>query len=438
MLRLAWVLFATQPAVRLSDAWWYQEFARSFSFHSTMEIGGHPTAFYPPGYSFALAPVAWLSRKTGVFGLPLGAGLLNVVAGTATVAAVAALARAWIGDRARTVAAWMMAVAPAPIYLTSTSFSETWFTALFVITLWLVTRSADRRSSLLAFGGIGLLAGYATLVRSPAVLLLAAVPLVLRARQGRWRSTLRPTLAVALGAVVVLTPWTVRNGVQVGVYTPMSTNNVAFLCLGNMDGAEAVAKQDAREAERCFRRSVMDNPELYDASAIPPGWVFEPVDEPRWYRTTLTNAVSWVRTNPSKEPALMAQRTYETFNGDSQALSDAEGFGTQRLVSDSQRTGLNGLADVWLWAVLALSVGGLVLVPACRAARPIWMLVALQLLAVFAGPALHRFHHSIVPLLVILAAGAIAAIPLGRRADDAPRIASNDDADEPLSARQPA
>jgi 4-amino-4-deoxy-L-arabinose transferase-like glycosyltransferase len=417
-LRTGWVLFATRPPVHLSDAWHYQEFARSFSYHSTMMIGGKPTAFYPPGYSFALAPLAWLSRKSGLFDLPMAASMLNVVAGTATVAAVAAVTRRWIGDRARNIAAWMMALAPAQIYLTSTSFAETFFTALFMIALWLITRAADRGSSLVAYGAIGLLVGYVTLVRSPGMLVLVAVPLVVRARVGRWRPSARPTIAVALGAVLVLAPWTIRNGVQVGVYTPMSTNNVAFLCIGNMPGAEAVAKQDAREAEQCFRGSVMDNPDLYQPGEVPPGWVFQPVDEPAWYRTTLTRAVDWVWHNPGEEPPLMAQRFYQTFNGDTQALSDAEGFGSQKLVSDGVRTMLNGLANVWLWAVLALAIGGLLLVPACRAARPIWSLVALQLLAVFAGPALHRFHHSIVALLVVLAAGALAGVPFGSRRDE--------------------
>jgi hypothetical protein len=415
VLRVGWVSFATQPAVRMSDPWHYQNIAVAFSTGHTMSIGGEPTAFYPPGYALALAPLAWLSRHSGVVGLPLAAALLNVMAGTATVVGVAVLARAWTGRRAGDVAAWAMALAPAPIFLTSTTFSETVYTATFVGVVLLVTRAVDHRWPALRFGAIGVLIGYATLVRSPGILLLASVPLVIRARQGRWAPAWRPLLAVSAGAALTLAPWAARNWAEVGILTPTSTNNVATLCVDNRPGADGRMDLDLAESERCFRRSPMDNPVLYLPDEIPPGWTFHPPDEAGWSRSVLRTTAGWMAEHPTAQPRLMARRIYFSFEADTQALNDAEGFGTQPLVGPGTRRWFDGLANLWLWSVLASAITALVLVRRCRAAVPIWSLIGLQMLSILAGPALHRYHLPIVPLLVVLAAGAFTV----RQAPDA-------------------
>jgi hypothetical protein len=152
----------------------------------------------------------------------------------------------------------------------------------------------------------------------------------------------------------------------------------------------------------------MENPLLYQPEEIPAGWRFQPVDEPGWYRSTVDRTVAWMVEHPSSQPRLMARRLYFTFQADTQALSDAEGFGTQPLVGPATRRWLDALANAWLWSVLALSFVGLLRVRRCRSAMPIWALVGLMLVPVLVGPALDRFHHPIVPLLVVLAAGALA------------------------------
>ncbi len=406
LVRLAWVLVATRDPVRLTDPWHYHEIAVSFSFHATEMIGGRPAAFYPPGYPMTLAPLAWLTRKVGVLSLPMAASLLNVAAGTGTVAMVGSLARRWIGPGTRAPAAWAMALAPAPVFLTSTSFSETVFTVVAVGLVVLAGRGADRTWSLPRFAAIGVLAGYATMIRSPGFVVLLAVPLAFRASRGTWRAGLRPLLAALAAVVITLVPWTVRNGLQIGVWSPTSTNNVAFLCLGNRPGAE-VAGDLAEEGRRCYRHSAMDNPALYRPGELPPGATVTYPDEAAWYRSTLAKTVRWIRENPGEQPRLVAWRLWTTWRADTEALNDAEGFGSQRIVPPALHGWADALATGWLWAVVAASVLGLVVRRACRAAWPVWGVAAAQALLVLPGIGLQRYHQPIVPFLVVLGAGCV-------------------------------
>jgi hypothetical protein len=409
-LRGAWAIWATRaPPSPLSDPGRYLEIARGFAHGHTMALGSVPSAFWPPGYPLALVPMAWIS-STGLVSLPFAASLLNVVAGTLTVALTGVLAGLWIGAAARPVAAWFMAVAPGPIFLTSTALSETWFTMVALGFLVLVTLAVDRCWSRPAWVGIGLIAGYAVLTRTPGVVLLAAPLLAAKSRRGSWRAGLGPTAAVVLGTLVALAPWAVRNGVQVGVWTPASTNNVAFGCIGNGPGSDGTDRNSAATNLRCFRHSVYDNAALpYGVGEVPAGVTLSRPDEPRWYATTARVTAAWMLHHPGAQPRLVGRRLAATFAHEHEALSDAEGFGRRPLMGSTARHALQRLGDLWLWAVSVLSTVGLARVARCRRALPIWGLAALQVVLVVPGIGLERYHQPIVPLLAVLAAGAVTA-----------------------------
>lgn len=408
-LRLAWAVRATgSPPGRLSDPARYQQIAQDFADGRTMALGSVPSAFWPPGYPLALTPPAWISEHTGAVSLPFAVSLLNVVAGTATIVLTGVLAAMWIGPRAGALAAWMMAVAPGPIVLTSVALSETLFSAVALLVLVLTTVAVRRRWPLRWVVAIGLLAGYAVLIRSPGMVLLAAPVLVARGSRGSWRAGLRPTVALLAGAVVVLVPWTVRNGLEVGVWTPMSTNNVAFLCTGNGDGADGRYDDSAATSARCYRGSPFDNPRLYRPDEIPPGVQLSQPDEARWYGSTARETAAWIVRHPFEQPRLVVNRLDATFGGEREALSDAEGFGERPLVGSRARRAFTLLGGLWLWAVIVLAGVGLLTAGRCRRAVPIWGIAGLQVLLVLPGMGIERYHQPVVPLLAVLAAGALA------------------------------
>lgn len=397
-LRLAWVVFATGPvSSELSDPAQYLDYAERFSALGTPQLFGEPTAFLPPGYPLFLAPLSFLARHSGWISVNFAASLANVVLATATVVFTALLAERWIGPSARNPAAWIMAFAAGQIYYTSVVMSETLFTALTTglllaatVLLW---DQRDRAARWLVAYGVVL--GFALLVRTPGVILLLAPALVLRASTGRWNGALRASGLVLAGVLVLVVPWTIRNAVQIGVAVPISTNNAAFLCTGHHEGATGLFDDTPEGLRYCYTESPYDEGNVHEA---------------RWYRRTTSDAISWAVHNPVDEVRLTLWKTFDTMRDDREALSDAEDFGNRPLFDERVRGIYVTLANSWYWGVLALAAAGLAWLRACRRALPLWVTATVMLVAVWGGLALSRYHHPIMPLLVVFAAAVVAAL----------------------------
>jgi uncharacterized membrane protein len=366
--------------------------ADQFSRFASYRIGEHLSAYHAPGYPFLLTPVAWLSRATDAFSLSFGAALVNVVASTLSIVLAAWLAHRWIGGAAGTAAAWLLALAPAQIYLTSIALNENVHTtvvlaALVGLTAVLQGRLAPRPAVLV---GLGALVGYAVLIRATgAVLVLVGVAVVWTVTRS-WRSA----LLLAGVAVLVVTPWVLRNGIQLGVWAP-SANSAAFLCHGHGPHAEAeeVDLSDD-DISRCFV-----------------GTAYGPdPHEGRWYRETTREALSWAVRHPVEEVRLTVHKTAALFTDDSQSLSDAADFGERTIGSRTTMDRLDWLADAWQRLVVLLAVVGLVISPAARRAWPLWGTVVGLTVAVWAGSVLDRYHHTIMAIAVTFASATLVAM----------------------------
>jgi uncharacterized membrane protein len=391
------VLWETaDPSGPLSDTAQHLSMAEQFSRLESYRINGALSAYHAPGYPFLLTPVAWLSRTTGWFSLSFGAALVNVVAGTVTIVLAALLAQAWIGRRATTPAAWLLAVAPAPIYLTSIALNETVHTtvvlaALLVVTALLQGRLTPRPAVL---AGLGALVGYAVLVRATGAVLVVVAVIALRVVTRSWRSTLRPALVVLGIAAVMVLPWVVRNGVQVGVWSP-SGNAAAFLCHGHGPRAQAeeVDLSDD-DISRCFV-----------------GTAYGPdPDEATWYRERVSDALSWAVGHPGEELSLTVRKTVALYLDDSQSLADAADFNTRHLASPATTRRLDWLADAWQRLVVVLALAGLVLSRDARRAWPLWGTVVGLTMAVWAGSVLDRYHHTIMAIAVTFASATLVTV----------------------------
>jgi len=387
--------------------------ADQLSRGDSYRLFGTPSAFHPVGYPFLLTPVAFLARVTGGFSLAYGAALVNAVAATVTVALGGLLAGRWFGRRARTVAAWVLALAPGQIYLTAVALAETAFTTLVMasvlaVTVVILRSPALRRGQLVALGA---LTGYAVLVRTPGTVLVLLALIALWVRLGSIRQAVGPAAWLLLGVVVVLAPWTVRNGVEIGLWSPASTNNAAFLCTGHRDGATG-RFDDTFEGQRyCFEGSPFDpQPEEAD-----------------WYVRTVRRAVGWALTHPAEEVRLTITKTADTFDHDREALVTARDFGNRPLASPATRDRLDLLADAWHWGVLVLAAVGLFLIPAVRRAWPIWATVVGQVVLIWGGIALGRYHAPFMPLLAVLASATLVA--MGRWASAGIRSTAGDEGD---------
>jgi hypothetical protein len=438
-LRLFWIAIATRtPTGAFNDAAEYLRMASGFSEGALPSIGTRASALYAPGYPMLLAPFVFVARQTGVATPAEVASVVNMVAGTFTVGATAFLAARWVSPRARNPAAWLMAVAPAHIYFTPTAHGETVFAAVFLGLTWWLTVVVDRSQAtdvpvrtrwLLLFG---LLVAFAVLVRGPGLLLLAVPPMIVRARGGPVRSVVRVGAVVLAATVVGLVPWTLVNGVRVGVWTPVSTQNATALCVGHhdlADGGFPLTDMPRTIAEDCYRHSPWDDPEL---GLAPAWWRYSGVDEPRWYRASSQRGIAWAVTHPVDEVWLAGQKLVKAWSSEWDALPAGRNY--QQEEWTGRATGpLNGTANAWLYLVEALAVIGLVVSPACRRATPIWGSALLVCLMLVAGIAQPHFRHAAVPFLVVLGSGAVVAVG-GRRALADQRV---DDGEEEVAGPEP-
>lgn len=409
-LRLTWVLCTTRaPINALNDPAQYLRLADQLGDRHLPSFRGRPTAFWPPGWPMALAPVAWLTFKLGWPSTVMGGALLNVAAGTTTIVVVAQLAAAWGGRAARNPAAWLTAAAAGPIFYTSSLLAETWYCLAVVSAAWLATVVVRGEAARRHLIGLGLLVGYAVLVRGVGVALLAAPALASRGTRGSWRGAARPTGSVVLGAMVLLLPWTVRNGLEVGVWTPTSTNTATQLCMGNQPGGTGLYDVSPRSVERCFRRSPYDDPALYRDNDLADGVRLTSPDEAEFYTAVTGASVRWIVSHPLEQFRLVPRKTFEMFRNGSGGLDAAEDFGAQPLDIGVARSVLAAAEDAWYWAVVTLAVLALWVAPAARRAWPVWGLAVLQWSLSCLGIGLTRYQHPILPFVVVLAAIAIAA-----------------------------
>jgi hypothetical protein len=280
--------------------------------------------------------------------------------------------------------------------------TETLFIAVALVTLLvLTTLLTDAEPSSWRLAAAGLVVGYAVLVRTPGIVLLLAPALIVRARRGSWRGSLRPTAAVLAGAAVLLVPWMLRNAVQVGVWTPTATKDALALCIGHRDGADGLdVIVIASPAPRggCFAGSPYDDPAL------------DHPDEARWYRTNVSHAIGWAVTHPVDEVRLVFWKSFESMSSESTALFASRQLTDQTWPTPLGARALNLFADAWQWVVLALAGAGLALLPACRRALPIWGLAAAHLVLIWIGAAQPQHKLPMMPLLAILAGAVIGAL----------------------------
>jgi 4-amino-4-deoxy-L-arabinose transferase-like glycosyltransferase len=414
LLRLAWVIWATRTPVFASDPSEYIRIALELGKGTSPRFGGvgGPSAHWSPGYPIVLSPFVWFADRTGLLSPAFAASLVNVAAGTLTIWLTALLAERWVGLRSMVTAAWLVALWPSLIYFTSTAHTETAFTPVLLGAYVLAgsrTRDVRDRTWLL----VGLLVGLGFLFRAPGIIGLAAPLLALRVRRGSWqacwREGLRATGIVLVGAAILLVPWTIRNGVQVGIWSPGSTSNASALCFGHNDGAEASWETSLNDIElqtECFQGSPYDDARAYVANGqeVPPGVSTEPPDEVAWYQEKVSDAASWAVSHPAQEAQLTVEKVWETWGSEGRVVEAARNYDSTDWAG-SWMGPLGTLANLWLWVVGGLAIAGLVMVPAVRKALPVWVPIVLFTLAIVAALAQPHYRFPVLPFVAVLAAG---------------------------------
>jgi len=394
LLRLAWGIWTAPVPPPFSDDEYYDATARSLAAGDGYSAlftpdgfrpGGNPTAFYPPGYSIALA------GAFKAFGPSFStARSANALFGALTVVPAYAIARRLAHGRAAITAAVVVALMPSLVAWTPVLLSETLFTLIFTAAVAiLITAGGNERevrtSRLILFGVV---LGLASLVRGQALILL---PVALAWWAWKGLSLKKAGLmsaAAAAAASAVLLPWAVRSSLALDAPVLLSTNFGYNLRVGHAPYATGryVTPQDLwDEPARDFRALEV---------------VFNQAGTRR--------AIDYAAGHPFDEAKLTLKKAWYLWRPDTDALTWVESYGLTPL---PRRTAgpLRWLIGGTYVALALLALAGL-----ARLGRrsPEARLVALTALAwtavdvVFFGEP--RYH---LPLLPLLSAVTMAAWP---------------------------
>lgn len=189
--------------------------AHEFAVHP-----GEPTSFRAPGFPLALAAVY------AVFGDRnyLAAHLFFCLVGAALCFATYLLARAFTDEWTAIVAAALVAVYPNLLYYSIHFASEPLFTLLLTLAIWLAVRAIRQwRPGLWLASGV--LLGLATLVRPIAFYFFPFFALaMLWSGRHQLANTARAIVALGVGLILPVAPWTVRNYLVHDHYVLVATN----------------------------------------------------------------------------------------------------------------------------------------------------------------------------------------------------------------------
>jgi hypothetical protein len=391
-LRVAWCAVAAGEPAGFHDPGVYRLLAHQLAHFEGYVLADGPTAYYPIGYPAVLGAAFAAGRFVGLDAAAaeiLIAAVVNLVAGMAAVVLAFALGRHIVGPWAGIGAAAVVAVLPNLVFHTAVPLSETLFNAAYLGFALLVVRAMQRPATR-RFAAAGALLGASALVRPIALPVLPLLLLVLP-----WRAV----VTVALAALAVISPWTVRNAARMDAFVPLSTNTGDNLCMSRQPGATG----GFMVSEHCF-----GGPDLEG--------LVRPEYEVRRDAQGRRLAVEFVRRHPGEELRLWLDRLGATLRHDHDALDAVEGYGDGRFLADGHRDLYRRVADGAWYAlgVLGLAAAGAVVaVRRLRADRRLVLLVVAAVgvlvpVVVFFGDA--RFKVPVLPVLAVLVPAVVSSL----------------------------
>lgn len=192
--------------------------------------GDLPSAYFPPGYSFLLAPSVVVLGPT-----PWAFFSTNLVLllGSSIILRWMLIQLGVVEPHANVVAGFLVLI-PNHLLSTLLPFSDIPFALLWMLAFGLTLLSTRRPDHTIYPVLAGLCAGMAALTRSQGLLLL--LPLVVGAislKDEQLAHRLRRSGLILATALLVITPWIIRNYSLFGQFVPISTNGGFNLAIGH-------------------------------------------------------------------------------------------------------------------------------------------------------------------------------------------------------------
>jgi MYXO-CTERM domain-containing protein len=359
-----------------------------------------PTAFRPPGFTYLLGGVYRVAgvERAAAPQRVIVARRAQVVIGTVLVAMIGLIAAQLWGPVVALVAMALAAVYVPLVTMSGTVMSEPLFAVFMLgcLSAAIVHRRSAHRWRWARLAGV--LAGLATLTRANAMILLVPLALVAWDRRPRWSlRALGPPVALVAVAVLVVSPWTVRNARALHQFVPVSTQ------LGSALGG--TYNDDARTDKRhpASWRSLRRVASYHDLVGDLPH-----TNEAVLDKQLRRRAESYALHHPGYVATVAFWTTVRALDLD--GLDWARH--TARTVSIDDTWADRGVYCFWLFALLALA--GAFTRAARRAPWYVWAFPALMYLSVvFLVIETPRYRTPLDPFVVLLAA--LALVAAGRR-----------------------
>lgn len=411
LLRIIWVLWASREPTGIFDPSLYRHSGVHIgSGNGYLSYGDHPTAYYPPGYPYFIGGIYLLARLVGLTGsYTLLIGLVQAVLGALTVLMVGLIAHRIGGKRAGMIAAACFALWPSVVVYTSVILSETLYMFLFagfiMCIVWLPGAKEQLpddhqvwKSRLLWLGAVFLALGVLTRPQS-ALIGIPIVAVIWWVSGFSFNVAAQRGLVLVFVTLLVLMPWTIRNAVQLGGFVPLSNNTGHNLCIGfNPNATGGFMLPD-----------ICDQTEPY---------VRGPEAELEHNSVNQRVALTSIRENWTRLPALSVKKLWYTFNGDTAAVRALESYLDDPFLTTGQRSALQSSATVSYFTILAVSF--LTVIGLCRYHWKTRFSHSgfLMLVGLFLGGALvpvlsfgdQRFKDSLYPILAVFVGIGIAHI----------------------------
>lgn len=348
------------------------------------------TAFWAPGYPFALAPFYKL------FGSDIRvAKVFNAIVGALTVVPVFLLGRRSVrtplrADGVGLLAAGLFAVTPSLVFWTPVLSSEPLFTlgvaSTLAVALW-----AGERGSMAGFFIAGVVLTVTAFVRSQGALMIVPVAVLLLPKFDP-RRLLRVGAAVLAGVALFIVPWALRNEVAMGRPYFINDNLGYNLRISHApySTGTSVPPQDLWDDQSGI--SFKEREIFFD-------------DEGR------RRALTYAREHPRRELELAMYRIGYLLRSDARdAISNS--LQVTPIVGRSRAYFLIG--DVFYYSIISLAALSLLTMTRSRVWFALWssILVWLALHLVFAGEP--RYHVPLMPVAAVLAATSLRALLLSR------------------------
>lgn len=389
MLRICWAQYS--PTVpnppRFDDSVFYFNIARNLSEgHGYVHpASGLATAQWPPGYPAFLAGIFIVTGPSVT-----AAEFANAALGGVTALLAAALAFVLVRDRlAAVVAGAWVAVMPSLVMAAGVVWSETLFTALFMLGLLLVALAPrvggrERWAAVIALGVVTAGAAY---VREAGLVLVPAA-----ASYWLWGSMPRPQAwrcgAIVAGvALLLVLPWSVRNYRTLDAPVFLSSSAAGNFWEGHHESG--IVSNDI---------------------VVEYGPLNRPGGEADVNRAMWREGWAYVREHPWEEIKAPFWKTRDLYQGDPAGMDLNDAYGLTPFTSRETRDRWLLLSDAVYYALLISAGIGLLTAgrrsPLLRLVAPVVLLWTLGHVAFFVTP---RFHLPLLPVFAICAGYGLAS-----------------------------